>query len=149
MVITIISFVLVLGVLIFIHEFGHYISAKKADIRVEEFALGFGPRLLSRKKGETIYSIRAVPLGGFCNMTGEFPPDEDEDEEELRIYNEAKERGRCFHQKSIWKRFLVACSWWMKAPWINCPGSRLYRAGIWTKNLVPFPIEDKIPVLLV
>ncbi|MFW5787408.1 MAG: site-2 protease family protein, partial [Halanaerobiales bacterium] len=66
MLLTIVSFVLVLGLLIFVHEFGHFITAKKSDIRVEEFALGFGPRLFSRQKGETIYSLRAIPLGGFC-----------------------------------------------------------------------------------
>lgn len=107
MITTILSFIVVLGILIFIHEFGHYITAKLNDIRVEEFALGFGPKLLSRKWGETVYSIRAIPLGGFCNMTGEFVPDEDEDEETLRIYNEALANGRCFHQKSKLKRFAV------------------------------------------
>ncbi len=107
MFITILTFVIVLGVLIFIHEFGHYIVAKKTGIRVEEFALGFGPRIFSRQKGETLYSIRLIPLGGFCNMTGEFPPDDDVDEEEMRIYRQAEQEGRCFHQKSIWKRFLV------------------------------------------
>ena len=107
MILTILSFIIVLGILIFIHEFGHYITAKLSDIRVEEFALGFGPKLISKKWGETVYSIRAIPLGGFCNMTGEFVPDEDDDEETLKIYNEAKENGRCFHQKSMWKRFAV------------------------------------------
>lgn len=107
MITTIVSFIVVLGVLVFAHEFGHFITAKKSDIRVEEFALGFGPRLFSREKGETVYSIRAIPLGGFCNMTGEFPPDEDATEEERKIYEETKENGRTFNQKSIWKRFLV------------------------------------------
>jgi len=107
MLITILSFLIVLGVLIFIHEFGHYIMAKKSGIKVEEFALGFGPRILSKKKGETVYSIRLIPLGGFCNMTGEFPPDKETDEEELKIYRQAEKEGRCFHQKSILTRFLV------------------------------------------
>src|SRR6056297_1403511 len=107
MITTILSFIVVLGILIFIHEFGHYITAKLSDIRVEEFALGFGPKLLSKKWGETVYSIRAIPLGGFCNMTGEFVPDEDEDEESLRVYNEALANRRCFHQKSMLKRFAV------------------------------------------
>ena len=73
MVLTTVSFIIVLGVLVFIHEFGHYITAKKSDIMVSEFALGFGPKLISKKVGETLYSIRAIPLGGFCNMVGEFP----------------------------------------------------------------------------
>lgn len=107
MFVTIISFIIVLGVLIFFHEFGHYITAKKVGVRVEEFALGFGPKILSRQKGETVYSIRSVPLGGFCNMTGEFLPDEEMSEEEKETYLAAKEKGKCFHQKSIWQRFLV------------------------------------------
>lgn len=107
MLTTIISFLFVLGAIIFIHEFGHYITAKLTDIRVEEFALGFGPKLISTKKGETVYSLRALPLGGFCNMTGEFLPDDDLDEEKQKIYEQAHKRGRCFHQKSVWKRFMV------------------------------------------
>ena len=107
MLTTVISFVIVLGVLIFVHEFGHYIIAKWADIRVEEFALGFGPRLISHKKGETVYSIRAIPLGGFCNMTGEYVPDEEMDPEERKIYEETKQAGRCFHQQPLYQRFGV------------------------------------------
>ncbi len=107
LLLTIISFIVVLGVLVFIHEFGHYISAKLAGIRVEEFALGFGPKILSSKKGETVYSIRSIPLGGFCKMTGEVPPDEKMSDEEKAIYYEAKEKGQTFDQKSPWKRFAV------------------------------------------
>ncbi|MGM0437458.1 MAG: RIP metalloprotease RseP [Bacillota bacterium] len=108
MFVTIISFIFVLGVLILVHEFGHFITAKKIGIRVEEFALGFGPKLISRKKGETVYSIRAVPLGGFCSMTGEFPPDEDDPEDEIRLYEEAKKNGRTFDQQLPWERFMVS-----------------------------------------
>lgn len=107
MVLTIVSFIIVLGVLVFIHEFGHYITAKKSDIMVSEFALGFGPKLISKKVGETLYSIRGIPLGGFCNMVGEFPPDESMSEEEREIYEEAKEKGRLFTQKSTFKRLAV------------------------------------------
>ncbi|MFW5998162.1 MAG: RIP metalloprotease RseP [Halanaerobiaceae bacterium] len=109
MLTTIISFIIVLGVLIFFHEFGHYIMAKKAGIKVEEFALGWGPKLISHKKGETLYSIRIIPIGGFCNMAGEFLPGKEEEleEEEREKYLKAKKEGKCFHQKSIWQRFLV------------------------------------------
>ena len=108
MFVTIISFIFVLGVLILVHEFGHFITAKKIGIRVEEFALGFGPKLISKKKGETVYSIRAVPLGGFCSMTGEFPPDDDASEEEIEFYEKTKENGRTFDQQLPWQRFLVS-----------------------------------------
>lgn len=108
MVLTIFTFILVLGVLIFIHEFGHYITAKKSDILVEEFALGFGPKLISKKVGETLYSIRSIPLGGFCNMAGEFPiEDESLEEDEKELYKTAEKNGRLFHQKSAFKRLAV------------------------------------------
>lgn len=107
MLLTIVSFVIVLGVLVFIHEFGHYITAKKSDIMVSEFALGFGPKLISKKVGETVYSIRAIPLGGFCNMVGEFPADESMPEAEREVYDKAKANGRLFNQKSALKRLAV------------------------------------------
>ena len=107
MLLTIISFVVVLGVLIFIHEFGHYITAKKSGIMVSEFALGFGPKLIYKKVGETLYSIRAIPLGGFCNMVGEFPADESMPEEERKIYDKAKADGRLFTQKKPLKKLAV------------------------------------------
>jgi regulator of sigma E protease len=70
---TLIYFILILGVTIFIHELGHFIFAKRAGIYVYEFAIGMGPRLYSfkRKNDETRYSIRAIPLGGFVQMAGE------------------------------------------------------------------------------
>ncbi len=59
------------GVLILVHEFGHFITAKWAGIRVDEFALGFPPRLLKVKRGETTYSLNALPIGGYVRMPGE------------------------------------------------------------------------------
>jgi len=63
--------ILVFGVLIISHEFGHFFIAKKNDIFVEEFAVGMGPVLISKQIGETVYSLRLVPFGGFCKMLGE------------------------------------------------------------------------------
>ena len=65
--------VIVLGVLIFFHELGHFLFAKWCGVGVIEFAVGFGPKLWSRRFGETIYSLRAIPLGGFVRMVGESP----------------------------------------------------------------------------
>jgi regulator of sigma E protease len=107
MLLTLVSFIVVLGVLIFIHEFGHYITAKKSGIMVSEFALGFGPKLLYKKVGETLYSIRAIPLGGFCNMVGEFPADESMPAEERELYEKAKSDERLFTQKSPFKKLAV------------------------------------------
>ena len=70
---TLIYFILVLGVIILIHEFGHFIFAKKAGIYVYEFSIGMGPRIIKwkRKNDETEYSIRLIPIGGFVQMAGE------------------------------------------------------------------------------
>ncbi|MBH8582656.1 RIP metalloprotease RseP [Thermoactinomyces sp. CICC 10735] len=68
---TIVIFVLVLSLLVFVHELGHFIFAKRAGILVREFAIGFGPKLFATKRGETLYSIRILPLGGYVRMAGE------------------------------------------------------------------------------
>ncbi|MBN2372373.1 RIP metalloprotease RseP [bacterium] len=73
MITTIVSFVIVLGVLIFFHELGHFMMAKWIGIRVERFSLGFGPRIVGFVHGDTDYCISALPLGGYVKMTGENP----------------------------------------------------------------------------
>ncbi|MDY0295274.1 MAG: RIP metalloprotease RseP [Acholeplasmataceae bacterium] len=70
-----IVFILVLGVIILIHEFGHFYFAKRAKILCHEFAIGMGPALWQKRKGETIYSIRSIPIGGFVSMAGEAVSD--------------------------------------------------------------------------
>lgn len=71
MILTILAAIIIFALLIFIHELGHFIAAKATGIRVLEFAIGMGPKLFGRKKGETLYSVRAVPIGGFCALEGE------------------------------------------------------------------------------
>lgn len=71
MLLTIITFIVVLGVLILIHELGHFVAAKLSGIKVEEFAIGFPPRIWSIKKGETEYSINILPIGGYVRLFGE------------------------------------------------------------------------------
>lgn len=71
LIITIIIF----GIIVMIHEFGHFIAAVKSGVLVEEFAIGMGPKLLGFKKGETLYSIRLFPIGGYCKMADEDKPD--------------------------------------------------------------------------
>ncbi len=73
-VVTLIIFVLILALLIFVHEGGHFIVAKLSGIKVEEFGMGFPPRIFGIKRGETIYSLNWIPLGGFCKMLGEEDP---------------------------------------------------------------------------
>ena len=75
MIVTIVSFVGILVVLILAHELGHFITAKISGVKVEEFGFGFPPRLLSIKRGETRYSLNALPLGAFVKMAGEEDPD--------------------------------------------------------------------------
>lgn len=79
-------------VLIIIHEFGHFIAAKLLGVRVNEFAVGFGPKLFSKKFGETKYAVNLIPFGGYCAMEGE-------DEESLD--------NRAFCNKSAWRRFII------------------------------------------
>ncbi|MGM0470689.1 MAG: RIP metalloprotease RseP [Bacillota bacterium] len=108
MLTTILSFVVVIGILIFVHEFGHFIVAKKTGVLVEEFAVGMGPKLVSKQYGETLYSLRIFPLGGYCKMMGEFPVDEEEDEvEDVERFQEACQNDRCLFQKSPWERMAV------------------------------------------
>ncbi len=73
---TTLAFIFVLGVLIFIHELGHFLVAKWVGIRVEKFSLGFPPNIVSRKKGETTYCIGVIPLGGYVKMAGDNPEEE-------------------------------------------------------------------------
>ncbi len=88
----------VFGVLILVHEFGHFITAKWAGIRVDEFALGFPPRLLSVKRGETTYSLNALPIGGYVRMPGENGETTDEN---------GNYDSRTFAAKSPGKRAIV------------------------------------------
>lgn len=68
---TILVFILILGLLVFVHELGHFIMAKRAGMRVDEFGFGFPPRIFGIKRGETTYSINLIPLGGFVKILGE------------------------------------------------------------------------------
>lgn len=68
---TILAFIFVFGLIVFFHEFGHFLFAKRAGILVREFAIGMGPKLFGMRKGETLYTIRLLPLGGYVRMAGE------------------------------------------------------------------------------
>lgn len=72
---SIIAFIFVLGVLIFVHELGHYLMAKRIGVRVLTFSLGFGPKILRYRRGDTEYCVSAIPLGGYVKMAGENPDD--------------------------------------------------------------------------
>jgi len=94
---SVLSFVIVLGVLIFVHELGHFLLAKLFGVRVLKFSLGFGSRLVGRRWGETEYLISTFPLGGYVKMYGEQP------DEEVPL----AEQPRSFSHKPVWQRFLI------------------------------------------
>ena len=71
---ALVSFFIVISVLVFVHEIGHFLTAKLAGIRIQEFAMGFPPRIIGITRGETTYSINAIPLGGYVKMAGEEDP---------------------------------------------------------------------------
>lgn len=91
-VLYVILAILIFGALVAFHEFGHFSAAKLCGVRVEEFAVGMGPALWKKKRGETEYSLRAIPFGGYCAMTGEDGESED---------------PRAFGNQSVWKRLLI------------------------------------------
>lgn len=86
MTVTILSAVLVLGLLIFVHELGHFLVAKMSGVGVEKFSLGFGPRLLGFRRGETEYLVSAFPLGGYVKMVGEVDESELSEEDRRRSF---------------------------------------------------------------
>lgn len=92
---TIIYAIIMFCILIFVHEFGHFIAAKSCGIQVNKFALGMGPAFFKKQKGETEYSLRILPIGGFCAMEGE---DEDSD------------NPRAFNKKKAWQKAIVVCA---------------------------------------
>ncbi len=110
MLLTILVFIIILGILVFVHEFGHFIVAKKSGMGVQEFGFGFPPRIAgiqkvngkwqfvwghkpSQDENETIYSINLIPLGGFVKILGEN--------------NEQEDNPKSFINKGFWPRFLT------------------------------------------
>ena len=95
--VTILYFILLVGVLIFVHELGHFIFAKLLNVKVLKFSLGFGPRALGFRRGETEYRISWLPLGGYVKMLGQDPSDE----------IGRADQGRAFYQKKLWQRYVI------------------------------------------
>ena len=87
--------ILLFGIMIAIHEFGHFFTAKLFKVKVNEFAIGMGPTLWKKVRGETQYSLRAIPVGGYCAMEGE---DEDTGD------------PRAFSRQAVWKRIIILCA---------------------------------------
>ncbi len=91
-ILSVLPTILVFGVIIIVHEFGHFIAARKAGVLVEEFAIGIGPKIVGIKRGDTLYTIRILPFGGFCKMLGDEEDNND---------------SRAFNQKHVGKRIAI------------------------------------------
>jgi regulator of sigma E protease len=99
MIITLAAFIVALGALVVVHEFGHFLAAKRLGVKVERFSVGFGPIIYSRQRGETEYALSAVPLGGYVKMLGE------DDEEGAAVDPE-----RAFSSQSLARRTLIVAA---------------------------------------
>ncbi|HIX83730.1 MAG TPA: RIP metalloprotease RseP [Candidatus Megamonas gallistercoris] len=128
MLISTIAIVFVFGLLVLVHEFGHFITAKKTGMRVDEFAIGFGPKIWSRQKGETVYSIRSIPLGGFNRIAGmEKGMDEDAGD-------------RAYWARPVWARMIVI----LAGSVMNFILPFLIFAGIFFFNGIQTPINEPV-----
>lgn len=94
---------LLFNFIIMAHEWGHFITAIKFGVKVKEFAIGMGPRVLKFQKGETIYSLRLFPIGGFCAMEGEEDPDLPEDDKEKKVIDP----NRSLRNKAPWQKAII------------------------------------------
>jgi regulator of sigma E protease len=97
---TPVAFVVVLGILIFVHEFGHFIIARRLGVGVTKFSFGFGPKLFGVRRGETEYLVSAIPLGGYVKLVGESDGDDVPEEQ----------RGRSFSHKPVWVKIAVVAA---------------------------------------
>jgi regulator of sigma E protease len=125
-------FILVLGILIFVHELGHFLMARRIGVRVLVFSLGFGPKLLKFRRGDTEYCVSAIPLGGYVKMAGENPEDS---------RTGASDE---FLSKSKWQRFQVL----VMGPVMNIALALLVMAGVLYYNGADVPAFAQEPVVV-
>lgn len=144
---TILIFILVLGVLIFAHELGHFIFAKRAGIKVEEFGMGFPPRIFGKKYKGTLYSLNLFPIGGFVKIYGED--------------GEGADKKESFASRSAWIRFkiifagvffnvllailLLAIYFWLGGPTIITPPTKYTAADKTTSEILVWQAEPDSP----
>jgi len=129
--VTLLWAIILLGILVFVHEFGHFLFAKLAGVRVLKFSLGFGPKLVGRKYGDTEYLISSVPLGGYVKMLGENT------DEELQ----EKDKPFAYNRQPVWKRFLIV----LAGPVFNIFFASLIFVFLFLSGVpVPYPDVGKI-----
>ena len=128
---TLLAFAFVLGVLVFVHELGHFLAAKRVGIRVLKFQLGFNPTVVSFRRGDTEYSIGALPLGGYVKMAGENPEEE------------RTGRSDEFLSKTKWERFQVL----IMGPVMNILLALILTALVLYQGVEKGAYEDQPPVV--
>jgi regulator of sigma E protease len=128
---TLLAFLFVLGVLVFVHELGHFLAARRIGVRVLTFSLGFGPKLLKTKRGDTEYCISLIPLGGYVKMAGESPDDP---------RSGAPDE---FMSKTKWERFQVLIA----GPAMNLILAVVVLAGVFMQGADVPAYQDELPVI--
>jgi len=118
---TVIVFILILGLFIFVHELGHFVFAKRAGIKVEEFGFGFPPRIFGIKKGETIYSLNLLPLGGFVRIFGEDRPKKSKANDQRAFYNHSIKTRAKILIAGVAMNFLLAIVLLSFGYWLGLP----------------------------
>ncbi len=146
MFLTIISFVFVLSVVVFVHEFGHFILAKLNGVYVLTFSIGFGPKILKLRYGETEYAISIIPFGGYNKFAGETEEEEEEDEEDSGGDNREEDipEHRTFRAKSPWRKISII----LAGPAMNLLLALvLYIGSIWFQGVYktePYGVVDQV-----
>ena len=131
MIINILAFIFVLGIVVFVHELGHFLAARRVGVRVLTFSLGFGPKLATFTRGDTQYAISAIPLGGYVKMAGEQPDDERSGADDE------------FMSKTKWQRFQVLIA----GPLMNVLLAIVVLAGVLYQGADVPLYEDAPPVV--
>lgn len=142
MLITLIVFILILGLLIFVHELGHFLAAKRSGIKVEEFAFGFPPRLFAIKRGETEYAINWLPFGGYVRMLGENDDDPTAEKKNHRSYayqtpwvrTKVVVAGVLMNMILAW--LLITLGFWIGMPPVVTSGTDIPRANVTTSVII-------------
>jgi regulator of sigma E protease len=128
---NVLAFLFVLGVLIFVHELGHFVMARRLGVRVLTFSLGFGPKILKFKRGDTEYCISAIPLGGYVKMAGENPDDA------------RSGRPDEFLSKTKWERFQIL----VMGPVMNIALAVIVMAVVLMQGAEVFVFLDQPPIV--
>ena len=129
---TLLAFLFVLGVLVFVHELGHFLVARHHGVRVLTFSLGFGPKILQTKRGDTVYCVSAIPLGGYVKMAGETVEDKREGREDE------------FLSKTKWQRFQVL----LAGPAMNVALAVVIMAVVLLAHGAEVPLYEEGPAVI-